>query len=117
MAKKARKNKDPMQVTEKGYQGYLDLSRKQIFELIEKKQEEIHKTQDEISDWASEIDQLNSDIGELLTILREGADGEFVVHDDENLPRARKHIEELRKQADALEANLHETESSPEVRA
>lgn len=117
MAKKARKNKDPMKATKKGYEGYLDLSRKQLFELIEKKQEDIHKTQDEISDLSSDIDVLNNDIEQLIIVLREGADGEFVVHDDENLPRARKHIEELRKQADALEANLHETESSPEVRA
>lgn len=105
MAKKARK--DPMKATEKGYQGYFELSRKQIFELIEKKQEEIHKTQEEISDLSSDVDVLNSDIEELLIILCEGAGGKFVVHDDQNLPRARKHIEELRKQADALEANLH----------
>lgn len=103
--KKAPK-KDPMEATKKGYEGYLDFSRKQIFVLIEKKQEEINEAQDKISDLASFIDKINSDIEALLDVLREGADGVMVVHDEDNLPRAKKHIEELRKQADTLEAEL-----------
>lgn len=109
MVVSARKNKDPMEVTDKGYQGYFDLSRKQLFELIEKKQEKINKAQEEISDWVGEIDQLNGDIEELLTILREGADGEFVIHDDQNLPCAKKHIQELRIQADMLQKSIKRT--------
>lgn len=88
-------------MTKKDIPADLKLSRRELFEKLDKELDEIKKNSEKINELSEDIEVIADNINELITILREGADGETVI--DDGLPRARKHIEELRKQADTLE--------------